>query len=213
MFLFFDCETTGKPLKGVPPWAPGQPRIVQLCALLCDEQGQDVNLFAAIIKPDKWTIPPELAELHGITQELAERVGIPIKTALSAFRWFAAPATKMIAHSADFDADRVNGELYLAGIEPHVFEVWGKFLFCTKLAMMPVCKLEFAERKSWSNQEYRWPSLEEAHVKAFGEKFAGAHNAFHDVYACKRVFFWMLNKGLIPTLDHRDVRLDVLNQK
>lgn len=215
MFLFFDTETTGKPIRGVPPWAEGQPRIVQLCALLCDEDGADVNLFAAIIKPDGWTIPDEVAALHGITQAQAERVGVPIKTALSMFRWMAAPAKKLIAHSAEFDMDRVNGELHLAGIDEKVFSVWKQDLFCTKLAMMDVCRLEFKERKSWSKQEFRWPSLEEAHIHAFGEKFAGAHNAFSDVFACKRVFFWMRGKGMIDELDHNKIKLNpvaALNQ-
>lgn len=209
MFLFFDTETTGKPIRGVPPWADGQPRIVQLCALLCDDAGEDIQMFSAIIKPEGWTIPQEVTDnCHGISQELAERIGVPIKTALSMFRWMAARATKLVAHSADFDMDRVNGELYLAGINEMTFAVFPDQLFCTKLAMMDVCRLEFVEKKSWSKQEFRWPSLVEAHTHAFGEEFKGAHNALHDVYACKRVFFWMREKGMIPDLDHRKVILN-----
>ena len=36
--LFYDTETTGLPLWSQPSEHPDQPRVVQLAALLCDEE-------------------------------------------------------------------------------------------------------------------------------------------------------------------------------
>ncbi len=194
MVLFFDVECNALPQRGIPEWAEGQPHIVQLCALLCEEDGSDRNLFSAVIKPEGWKISDENAKVHGITQEIAERTGIPIKTALSTFRWFAQAARVYVAHSAEFDTDRINAELHWAGVRDK-WEIEKQRTYCTKLGMMPVCRLPFDQKKAWSKQEFKWPSLEEAHTHAFGSKFDGAHNAFHDTFACKRVFFWMTENG------------------
>lgn len=196
MLLFFDTETSDEVQKGLPPWAEGNARIVQLAALLCNDDGGDENIFAAIIKPDGWRIIPKFETYHGITNERAEAVGIPIKTALSAFRWFARPAKRFVAHSANFDRDRVNGELHRAGVDS--FEVQAKDCFCTMLGMMDVCKIPL--QRKWGDQKFKWPSLEEATQHAFGESVEGAHNALKDVIACKRLYFWMKAQGITPAL-------------
>lgn len=61
MFLFFDTETTG--LKS--------PHIVQLAALLTEEDGRECARLNVIIQPEGWTIPDEAAAVHGITTDIA----------------------------------------------------------------------------------------------------------------------------------------------
>jgi DNA polymerase III subunit epsilon len=36
---------------------------------------------------------------------------------------------------------------------------------------------------------YKWPSLQELHLKLFNEQFKGAHQALADVRACARCYF------------------------
>jgi DNA polymerase-3 subunit epsilon len=111
VILFFDTETNGKAIQGAHESAPGQPRVCEVGALLTDDEGNDVNFFSMIVRPDGWTIPPELTQIHGISQEHAERVGIPILTVLSAFRFLARPALRYVAHSAQFDRDRATSRI------------------------------------------------------------------------------------------------------
>jgi DNA polymerase-3 subunit epsilon len=70
--LFYDTETTGLPLWNLPSEHPEQPRVLQLAALLCDEAtGEDLQQMNMIILPDGWTVPDEVAAIHGITTERA----------------------------------------------------------------------------------------------------------------------------------------------
>jgi DNA polymerase III epsilon subunit-like protein len=36
---------------------------------------------------------------------------------------------------------------------------------------------------------FKWPTLQELHLKLFNETFAGAHRALADVRACARCYF------------------------
>ena len=147
-----------------------------------------------MIKPEGWTISDEAFAVHGIHQDACEKVGVPIKTALSMLRWMMRPARRYVAHSADFDLDRIEAEIHRQGI---VWDLDRRSAFCTKEAMTPVCKIPHTNGRHWTGQEFKWPSLQEAHTHCFGSEFDGAHNAIADVQACKRVFLWMREKNLV----------------
>lgn len=197
MILFFDTETNSKPLQGIPEWAEGQPRIVQLAAMLTDENGKEINSMSLVIRPDGWIIPEQLTEIHGISQHFAEHVGVPIKSALSAFRFMARPAMRYVAHSVEFDRDRVNAEMTWAGVREK-WEVDSQLCFCTKNGMTDVCKIPFPNgARRWGTQSHKWPTLDEAHRHCFGTPVENAHDALADVRACARVFFWMREQGLV----------------
>jgi DNA polymerase-3 subunit epsilon len=81
---FFDTETTGKANMKADPWLDTQPRIVQLAALLCTEDGKEmasINLLVAPAIP----IEEEAAKIHGITNEFAAANGIDIVHAMLLF--------------------------------------------------------------------------------------------------------------------------------
>lgn len=59
MIIFYDTETTGLPLWREPSEHPDQPHIVEIASM------------NALIRPDGWTISPEAAAIHGISQERA----------------------------------------------------------------------------------------------------------------------------------------------
>lgn len=70
--LFFDTETTGIPDFKSPSDAPHQPHLVEVAALVIDEDTRQViNGFHSMVRPDGWTIPDEVAAIHGITTERA----------------------------------------------------------------------------------------------------------------------------------------------
>ena len=76
MILFYDTKTTDLPLWREPSEHPDRPHIAQLAALLCLD-GVEIASLNAIVRPDGWTIPDEVAAIHGITTERAREEGVP----------------------------------------------------------------------------------------------------------------------------------------
>lgn len=181
--LFFDTETTGMADFKSKPEAEHQPRIVQIGAILQDDETMrilgEINL---IIRPAKFLIPKEASDIHGITTEMALDCGVPLLHALEAFCSLLKQCQECVAHNAAFDRHMLTGSasrmcVPLADVP----------FFCTMNAMTDVCKIpnpRFPDR-------YKWPKLQEAHVFAFGNEFAGAHDAMADVRACRDVFYWL----------------------
>ena len=184
MKLFFDTETTGKFDFKAQPHADHQPRMVQLAALLTNDEGLELGQMNVIIRPEGFTIPDEVAALHGITQAIAESAGVQCKQARRLFREFWQVADLAVAHNISFDMGIIDGEMYRAATG---IVKWGKPLntVCTMKAMTPLCKLpgQFGD--------FKWPKLQEAYRHAFGCEFLDAHNAMADVRACKEVYFWL----------------------
>ena len=87
MILFFDTETTGFFQDRLPVDHPDQPYIVQLAAQLCEDDGEPVAGFSFIVDPGigAVSIPERAAAVHGITDEIAVRLGMSAEFALSAF--------------------------------------------------------------------------------------------------------------------------------
>jgi DNA polymerase-3 subunit epsilon len=55
-FLVFDCETTSLLSFKLDLMHESQPRIIQLAAILCNEDSQIIDQINMIAKPDGWTI-------------------------------------------------------------------------------------------------------------------------------------------------------------
>lgn len=184
--LFYDTETTGKCDFKAKPDAPGQPRLVQLAFIMTDAQGYEAAHFSCLIKPEGWTIDPDAEKLHGITLEMCERMGIPLRDALRFFRNYASLCKGLVCFNSDFDSRIMAGEFLRSGIAdlkaeeascsypPH---------FCLMKHMTPICKLP-------GPYGHKWPKLQEAYRHCFGIDFDGAHNALEDVRATKQVYFW-----------------------
>lgn len=178
MILVFDTETTGKADFHRSPDHPCQPRIVQLGALLLNVEGEELMSLNVIIKPDGWVIPKEASDIHGITQEIAERDGVAEIEATKSFDKMLMCADVAVAHNFDFD------HLVLSrGSVIRERELRRKG-FCTMKALTDVCQLP-------GPYGFKWPKLQEAHQFAFGSMFEGAHDAMADVRATARLYLWM----------------------
>lgn len=203
MYLAFDTETTGLPIDPSSSnyfdtlnW----PRAYQIGAILFDEMGMELGRMNKFIKPDGWVIPVvdefrrsmgerDFHAEQGIYTELLEREGIPLADALDEFIALAERADAYVCHNALFDRPVMTCEFYRA---QKVAKGWiKKPQYCTKELMTPVCVIP-----GWGNLKgYKWPTLQEAHVKLFGREFDGAHDALADVQATVDVFLeiqWMV---------------------
>lgn len=176
--LYFDTETTGFPPKTSAPLEEC-PHVVQLAALLVDDEAGEVGGLNFIIKPDGWVIGDDVAAIHGITTERALAAGIPVKVAMAAFCQLARNAEQVIAHNIGFDLKLVAYELArLAAV--NVLADLPRF--CTMDSTTDLCKLPGRYPGKW-----KWPKLIEAHRHFFNEDFDGAHDALADVRACARI--------------------------
>lgn len=188
MLLFFDTETTGKADFKSHPSAEHQPKLVQLAAILCDDDGVEHGCFSCIVKPDGYEIPIEATSIHGISTEHAIKCGVHRHQAVALFgAMLSIPYVTTVAHNHSFDELVMLSEFHRCGIA-QTFER----TFCTMNAMTSICQLP------GKYGDYKWPKLQEAHLHAFGCGFDGAHSALEDCRAAMRVFFWIKNQPKNP---------------
>lgn len=183
--LVFDTETTGKCEFRLAADHPRQPRVIQIGALLCNQAGDDLDQMNVLIIPNGFEIPLAASAVHGITTEKAITDGIPIEKALQRFSDMARQSEVLVGHNSDFDTLLMKGEFLRAKMEC----LW-KPVKCTMKAATPICKIP-------GPYGFKWPKLIEAYQFAFNQAFDGAHDAFADVKATARLFFWLKEKGAI----------------
>lgn len=200
--LVYDTETNGLPQWSLPSEDPSQPHITQLCAELFDEHSGDTLAYMdVLIRPDGWSIPRELEDLTGITNERAERFGVPITAALSLFIRMWRLTQLRVAHNESFDARMVRIEMAreLDHTDPIHDEWKAGIAFCTQMKSVklinlpPTAKMLAAGRKGPKS-----PNLGEAYRFFTGTDLVGAHNASVDVDACKTVYAG-INKHVAET--------------
>jgi len=174
--LIFDSETCGMPLWREQSGDPEQPHIVQLAAVLVDEETKEISQsIDLIVKPDGWIIPDDTIEVHGITNEMAHDVGIPEYVALGMFLslW---NGRKQIAYNTTFDRRiiRIATKRYSS---ESMIDSWKEGEY--------ECAMQ-ASRKVMGGKV---PKLEAAYKHFTGKEIQNAHTAMGDTLACMEIFF------------------------
>jgi DNA polymerase III subunit epsilon len=189
--LFYDTETTGLPLFKEPSEDPRQPHIAQLGACLVDIDSREIIASIDVIcRPDGWTIPDEVARIHGITTEHAQLVGIPESLAVEMLLEMTKAADFRVAHNESFDA-RIVRIACKRFFSPESADEWKEGAAqCTARAATPIMKIPPTDKMSRAGfTKFKTPNLGEA-VKHFtGKDLAGAHQAMADVQGCMAVWF------------------------
>lgn len=192
-FIFFDTECNGLPqnyrasITDIRNW----PRMVQLAWIVTDENGTILKKQNHIIRPEGFTIIPEVAQLTRITTDRALREGIALRTALNDFRDDFADANLIVGHNISFDLNIVGCELYREGMAYNM--LLAKRNVCTMQRSTDFCAIP-------SNSpygRYKWPKLEELYRKLFGCTFDGAHDALADIEATKKCYFALKQRGIV----------------
>lgn len=191
--LFYDTETTGLPLFEQPSEHPDQPHIVQLAASLVDfDTRKTVASMNITVRPNGWSIPDDIAAIHGITNEFANDVGVPEEAAIEMFLdlWRPAAPRLRIGHNEQFDA-----RILRIGILRH-FDLTGADCWkaglaeCTQQLSTPILKLPPTERmRAAGRNHYKSANLREAYKHFTGRDHVDAHSAMADVQACMEVYF------------------------
>ncbi|NML24300.1 3'-5' exonuclease [Zoogloea dura] len=188
--LFYDTETTGLPDFKAPSESAHQPHIVQLAALLVDMNTREtIQSMDVIIRPDGWTIPDDVAAVHGITTEHAAEVGIPERLAVEMFMelWCRRPR---IAHNQQFDARIVRIALLRHQNQEAADDWKAGAAECTAILATPICALPPTEKmKAARRFHHKTPNLGEAYRHFTSKELENAHSAMADVLACRDVYF------------------------
>ncbi len=197
MFLIFDTETTGLPLRDDAPLTDFEnwPRVVQIAWQLHDDDGSLVEVKDFVIKPDGFDIPFNAAKIHGITTEVAEHYGVPLDEAMAEFSEAVKKSKYLVGHNIQFDINALGCE-YLRLGQDNLFE--GMPSIDTGDETRNYCQLPGGRGGG-----FKMPKLEELHKILFGEGFAEAHNAAADVEATSRAFLEAVRIGI-----YTDERLD-----
>lgn len=194
--LFYDTETTGLPLWNDPSSDPRQPHLVQLGFKVVDPTTRlTLDAVDVIIKPDGWTIPDEVAKIHGITTEKAHDEGIPERVALGLLLEAWATCCRRIGHNERFDARIIRIGLFRFN-EATVADHWKDGAAeCTATLSSPILNLPPTEKMVRARfNKPKTPKLSEAYEFFTGQPLDGAHNAMVDVNACESVYWAMKDR-------------------
>lgn len=189
--LAVDCETTGLPAFRDPSDAPHQPHIVQLAMVLLDDDMVEQASVSLIIRPDGWTIPDEVATIHGITTEKALALGVEekIATRLYAAMLYGSGDTTLVCHHVRFDQRIMRIAMLRAGFTKEWMEARPVKTFCTLDTSTPIVNLPPTPKMVAAGfNKPKAASLSECVQFFFGETLEGAHDALVDVRACIRVY-------------------------
>lgn len=190
-YLFFDTETTGLPLRWNAPITDtaNWPRLVQLAWMVCDAEGRIEAKRNAIIRPEDYTIPVEVARIHGITTQLALEKGESLKEVLEEFSEEIDKAQALVGHNISFDECIVGAEFERLRMMTSLFL---KPKYCTMKSSVDYCKLP-------GKKGFKAPRLSELHRILFGTGFEDAHNAWADVEATAKCFWKLKELGVIKS--------------
>lgn len=198
-YLIFDTETTGFPSKEKSHDDPAQARVMQLAWLQLDDKLNEIGCFNSLIRiSDRLIVSDGAIGAHGITPEHARKYGAPMDEVLCLWNRKMQESELVVCHNTAFDLQLNDIENAVHGYDNPLLK---QPSFCTMRTLTPMCQLPHKNgRKSIFGQQYKWPTLQEAHEFCYGERFDDAHDALADIRATARVFRWLVHNGHVPSL-------------
>lgn len=190
MYLFFDTETTGLPIKGERSFHPDQPCVVQLACILTDYDGNEIDRYVTLVKPVRFMSEDAFA-VHGISYDDAMQNGECIENVAERFIGLAEQADYFCGHNIKFDKKMIRIMLCQAGRAEDAERLADFDTACTMWESMKELKLPRTDGKKGN----KWPKLSECMYHFFGQELANAHDAEADIEATKKVFFHLKSMG------------------
>lgn len=200
--LVFDCETTGL----INYKTHKYPHIVQLSWITYNEYKE--NNY--IIRPEI-PIPVESSNIHKITQEIADKQGIPIQEAIILFLKDFRNANIIIAHNLSFDLTVLKKECERNHISiPTAFKTY----YCTMKNSIDLCRIEMKSTRNPDETYFKYPKLIELFKHLFPEEeLSNLHNALVDNIVCLRCYFMIVHQRDLCEEDHFRDRFKTLTNE
>ena len=202
-FLVFDTETTGLPQSKFisPSTLHRWPYIVQFSYVIYDSSLNNiVESKDYVIKvPESILISEESTKIHGITNEISGKIGIPINEALNEFFYYLRSVDRIIGHNIEFDLNMVkvdllriinkdsltSEQLKLYKYDLHYLTNY-KNISCTLKDSIQFCNIQLLDKNGKPYLKY--PKLIELHEKLFDKSPSNLHNSFNDILVTLRCF-------------------------
>lgn len=196
-FLVFDTETTGLPANAHAPVSDSDnwPRMVQIAWQLHDENGDLIENYDFIIKPEGYDIPFNAQKIHGISTEKALAEGHNLKTVLEKFNTVLADNPILVGQNIAFDIPIVGAEFYRKSVQNTI----------ANLPLIDTARegTDFCALPGGIGGGFKYPKLSELYEKLFGYNFDEAHNAAADVNATAQAFWELVRlKQISPQKLH-----------
>jgi DNA polymerase III epsilon subunit-like protein len=185
-YIAFDFETSGLPegrrnveitqetLKNFDSC-----RAVSLSAARFSSRGRLIDTFDAVVYPNDFLISEKSIEVHGITQDYAEKNGRPFTEVFVDFMKFIGPrTTTLVAHNAQFDTGVLRSEMIRHNLNLSLLD-----------NINFVCTM-----KLYKERFLKPIKLGELYKDIFGEDFENAHNSLADCIACGRVYPFLIGQ-------------------
>ena len=187
MFLIFDTETTGLPKKWSAPLTDfdNWPRAIQVAWQVHDISGNCISNQSYVVHPDGFSIPYDSEKIHGISTQLAKKIGVDIGFVLNKFQEDLKKSQFMCGHNLNFD-EKILGAEYLRSDGNNPLQDFPKIDTCTE-ETAGICML-----KGGRGRKFKLPTLMELYTHLFNKKFESAHNASADVEATALCLFKLL---------------------
>jgi DNA polymerase III epsilon subunit-like protein len=189
MYAIVDTETSGLFDFSKPADAEGQPRLAHLAMIFVNAALEEESVVDLLVKPDGWSMPPEVAAINHLPNELLLEKGLPVAHVLHAYTDAVDHGFIIVTFNASYDTKIMRGELRRAGMDDR-FERTPNI--CVMRALIDICKIPKANGKG-----YKFPKLSEA-MAAFNIKQDGAHTAGGDARSALELFRVLKNSGRCP---------------
>jgi DNA polymerase III epsilon subunit-like protein len=225
--LIFDTETTGLPKARDTSLIHKWPYIVQLSYIIYDtELNEIIKIVDNVIKmKHDVVISNESINIHGITNEISNDIGIPIFNSLYELYIDICNINIdiVIAHNITFDYNMLIVELNRIiehtpyNIKQKQFtdilqfnkllctDTFKNKMYCTMKSTTDMCNIITTNHKT--NTKYKkFPKLSELHFKLFNIIPSNLHNSLNDVLICLRCYY-----KIIYNSDICDLNKDIYN--
>lgn len=197
--LFLDTETTGVPDRAAK-WDvdfESYPHVVQIAWKFGEREESH------IIRPDGWTIPDEVAEIHKITTDFALEVGKPFPYVVSRLLEDCRKAGLICGHNIHFDTSilkanilRELGREYYDAFDVEESLHKGKRIDTMRSSM------KWVDARTMDGR-LKFPNLTELYSRCFPGEVFPAHDALADVGAVARCLPVLVERGLVK-LERRE---------
>ena len=188
--LIFDTETNSFPKdwKTLLHDTYNCPRLVSISWNKIAPDGKLLSNKNYLIKPDGFSIDIASINVHGITNEFAQKNGQPLKEIVLEFNDEIGDCKYIVAHNIEFDYAVIFNEYMRLNLDAGNLCTLKQI--CTMKKSTDFCKIQ-------SSKGYKYPKLNELHQKLFQKSISTEHNAQTDAEACMRCFKELYNKKVI----------------
>ncbi|KAI8898111.1 ribonuclease H-like domain-containing protein [Globomyces pollinis-pini] len=174
--MVVDTETTG-----FSKYA----HVVQIAWNIYSADGDLKSKQCHIIKPYNFKIPKKTADIHGITNEIANQHGKPIRMVLNILKRDLELTDTLVAHNMSFDDRILLNEFQRYG-QHDLIELWN--------SMDKQCTMKLAKQKLKLTKNPKLIDLYQLVVD--GSDVHGLHNADVDVKLCGEIYFRLKTQEL-----------------